>query len=157
MMPMRPHADWTIQPAKRTFPSPGAAIALLAVALLACARPVLSHHSYAMFDMLKSAEVSGTVAKLEWVNPHTFVWVYVKKPDKPGEFDLYAFENGAIGALTRYGWSKDVLKVGEKVRVQYTPLRDGRNGGFLIKLVREDGTELVGSGLPAATRPRTPQ
>jgi hypothetical protein len=104
----------------------------------------LAHHSYSMFDLSKSVFVSGTLAKHEWVNPHTFVWLYVEKPGKPGEYDLYAFENGPITMLMRHGWTKDTLRVGEKLTVQYFPLKDGRTGGSFVKAIHEDGVESIG-------------
>lgn len=97
-----------------------------------------------MFNMSKSALVRGSVAKVEWVNPHVFVWLYVEKAEQPGQYDLYAFENGPINMLTRFGWTKDSLQVGEKVSVQYFPLKDGRTGGYFIKAILADGTELLG-------------
>jgi hypothetical protein len=101
-----------------------------------------AHHSYAMFDMRQSVIVQGTVAKIEWTNPHVFIWLYVKKPNKSGEYDLFGFENAPVNFLTRLGWTKSSLKPGEKVTVQYFPLRDGRPGGFFIKAVHVDGGEL---------------
>ncbi len=118
-----------------------ATVATLAASIVL---PASAHHSYAMFDMSKSIAVQGTVAKIEWVNPHVFVWVYVATPDQPGKYDLYGFENGPIGMLTRYGWSKDSLAVGEKITVQYFPLRDGRTGGYFIKATHADGKEHLG-------------
>jgi hypothetical protein len=115
-----------------------------AAALLACASVASAHHTYAMFDLRQSAVVEGTVAKLEWTNPHTFVWIYVKKPGDAGGYDLWAFENGPIFLMRRQGWTPDSLTEGEKVVVQYFPLRDGRNGGHLVRIVREDGSELIG-------------
>jgi Family of unknown function (DUF6152) len=119
---------------------------LAGAATLAClaASPALGHHSYAMFDTTQSMFVEGTVAKVEWVNPHTFVWLYVEKTGQPGEYDLYAFENGPVTMLSRDGWTKDTLKVGEKLTIQYFPLKDGRTGGSFVKAVHEDGTESVG-------------
>ena len=108
------------------------------------ASPALAHHSYAMFDMSKSMFVEGTVAKIEWVNPHTFVWLFVAKPDKPGEYDLYGFENGPINMLMRAGWTKETLRIGEKLAILYFPLKDGRTGGSFVKAIHEDGTENVG-------------
>lgn len=105
---------------------------------------VFAHHSYAMFDMSTSVVVQGSVAKHEWVNPHTFVWLYVEKKDQPGQHDLYAFENGPIGMMVRQGWSKDSFAVGEKITVQYFPLKDGRTGGYFIKAIFADGREMVG-------------
>jgi Family of unknown function (DUF6152) len=118
----------------------------VACAALFClgAAPALAHHSYSMFDTTKSVFVKGSVAKVEWVNPHTFVWLYVEKKDKPGAFDLYAFENGPITMLMRAGWTKDTMRVGENVTVQYFPLKDGRAGGSFVKAIHEDGTESIG-------------
>ena len=104
----------------------------------------LAHHSYSMFDLSKSVFVTGTLAKHEWVNPHTFVWLYVEKPDQRGKYDLYAFENGPITMLMRHGWTKETLRVGEKLTVQYFPLKDGRMGGSFVKAIHDDGAESIG-------------
>lgn len=101
------------------------------------------HHSYAMFDHSRTATVDGTVAKLEWVNPHVYVWVYVKNKDGTGH-DLYGFENGPVTMMARVGWTKDALKAGDKVSVMFFPLQDGRTGGYFIKAVREGGAVLIG-------------
>ncbi len=115
---------------------------LLAIVALLCSGTALAHHSYAMFDNRKSIVVEGSIAKFEWTNPHSFVWLYVKKADKPGEYDLFAFEGDTPNELRANGWSKDSLKAGDKVRVRYFPLRDGRPGGRLIQVLRGDGTVL---------------
>jgi Family of unknown function (DUF6152) len=132
--------------ARRATPSVagvvGAAYALALVTL--GASPAFAHHSYSMFDTTKSVFVEGTVAKVEWVNPHTFVWLYVEKAGEPGEYDLYAFENGPITMLMRHGWTKETLKVGERLTVQYFPLKDGRTGGSFVKAIHEDGAESIG-------------
>jgi hypothetical protein len=120
----------------------------LIVALLVAAAPALAHHSYAMFDATRTATVAGSVAKLEWANPHVFVWVYVPNAQAKSGYDLYAFENGSTNVLTRRGWSKDLLPSGEKVTVEYWPLRDGRNGGHLKAVRRADGTVIQGAGGP---------
>jgi hypothetical protein len=106
--------------------------------------PASAHHSYAMFDLRQTAIVEGTVAKHEWKNPHTFVWVYVKKPGNAAGYDLWGFENGPTGLMQRQGWSAQSVKAGEKVLVQYFPLRDGGKGGHFVRLVRPDGSELPG-------------
>jgi hypothetical protein len=97
-----------------------------------------------MFDHSRTVTVEGVVAKVEWVNPHVFVWVYVRKKEKPGEYDLYGFENGPVNMMMRVGWTKDTLKTGEKVSVQFFPLRDGRTGGYFIKAVHADGSVSIG-------------
>jgi len=122
------------------------AFALVAGAiLLIVGRESPAHHSYAMFDHSRTVTLEGSVAKVEWVNPHVFVWLYVKKKDgKPGEYDLYGFENGPVTMMMREGWTKDTLKVGEIVSVQFFPLSDGRMGGYFIKAVHADGRVSVG-------------
>jgi hypothetical protein len=112
----------------------------------------LAHHSYAMFDGTKTLTVSGTVAKLEWANPHVYVWVYVPNGAAASGYDLYAFENGSTGVLARLGWTKSTFAVGEKISVEYWPLRDGRTGGHFVKATHADGSVAVGAGGPGATR-----
>ena len=119
------------------------ALVLLGMTLCGSAS-VLAHHSYGMFDRSKTVVVHGTLAQLEWKNPHAFVWVYVEKPSQSGKYDLFAFEASSINRMVRYGWSKDALKAGDKVAVQYFPLKDGRTGGYLVRVVRADGSELRG-------------
>ena len=111
---------------------------LLAASLLLNAAPANAHHSYAMFDLKARATISGTVAKLEWSNPHVFIWLYV--PNSKGAFDLYGLEAGSVTLLTRYGWTKSTVKSGEKVTVEYFPLKDHRPGGAFVKLTHADGT-----------------
>jgi len=101
-----------------------------------------------MFDASKKRMVSGTVAKLEWMNPHVFLWVYVPNKDNPGKYDLYAFENGAVSALIRLGWSSTAIKAGDKITVEYWPLKDGRKGGHCDKATLAGGRILYGAGGP---------
>src|SRR5579863_946760 len=105
-------------------PRPAAEASILAACLLGLSNPALAHHSYAMFDASKKLTVSGTVAKLEWMNPHVFLWLYVPNKANPASFDLYAFENGSVNALTRLGWSATALKAGDRITVEYWPLKD---------------------------------
>ena len=95
-----------------------------------------------MFDVTHMSSVAGTVAKLEWINPHAYVWVYVPNAAKPGTYDLWGFENGSPSVLQVLGWNKEVLKAGEKVTVEYWPLRDGSIGGHCEKLTFADGRTL---------------
>lgn len=122
--------------------------ALIGAASLLLATAASAHHSYAMFDGSKTLTVAGTVAKLEWMNPHVFVWVYVPNPKAPTGYDLYAFENGSPNVLARLGWSKAALNIGEKLTVEYWPLKDGRNGGHFLKATRAQGQVLYGAGGP---------
>jgi hypothetical protein len=117
----------------------------LGAILMLQASPAIAHHSYAMFDNGRVLEVEGTVAKLEWDNPHIFLWVYVADESQESGYELYAFETGSITMMTKAGWTRDdTVKVGEKIAIQYFPLFDGRPGGALAGITHEDGTTTPG-------------
>jgi Family of unknown function (DUF6152) len=109
--------------------------------------PALAHHSYAVFDLGKRVTVAGSVAKFEWTNPHSYLWVYVPRPGNPKEYDLYGFETGSPTNMTRQGWTKSVLKAGDRVSIEYAPLKDGRHGGHLARVTVADGRVLPGDRL----------
>jgi hypothetical protein len=106
------------------------------------------HHSYAMFDGTRTVTVKGSVAKLEWTNPHVFIWLYVPNAARENGFDLFAFENGSPNVLARMGWSKDTFAAGEELTIEYWPLNDGRTGGHFARALRVDGSEIRGAGGP---------
>jgi hypothetical protein len=131
--------------------------ALVALLGVVAATTAAAHHSYAMFDGTRTLEVTGTVAKIEWTNPHVFVWVYVRNGARESGYDLYAFENGGPNMLARRGWSKTMFAADEVVTIEYWPLSDGRTGGHLASVTRADGTVIRGEGGPRATgRPAEP-
>ena len=130
-------------------------LASVLCASITLAAPAWAHHSYAMFDGSRTLKVEGTIAKLEWMNPHVYVWVYVRNEKTPGGYDLYAFENGSTNVLARMGWSKQTFKAGEKVTVEYWPLKDGRTGGHFVQATHADGRVSPGVGGPGA-KPNVP-
>jgi len=110
-----------------------------------------AHHSYAMFNGSRIETIVGTVAKLEWTNPHVFLWVYVANPASDTGYDLYAFENGSPNVLSVRGWSPTYFAEGEPVAISYWPVKDGQNGGHLAVLTRADGTVVYGAGGPGGS------
>lgn len=128
----------------------GMPLTAIAVAL---AWPVQAHHSYAMFDGSRLLTVDGTVARMEWRNPHVVLWVYVRSATAGSGHDLYAFENGSMGMLERLGWNRQSFTEGERVTVAYWPLKDGRTGGHLKSVTRADGELLRGAGGPRTPPP----
>jgi Family of unknown function (DUF6152) len=115
---------------------------LLTAVLLSAANAAWAHHSFAMFDQTRRATLQGTVKLLEWTNPH--VWLWVDGSDAKGGTATYGFETNAPAELSRFfGWSKSVLKSGDRITVEYAPLRSGNNGGALIRLTFADGRELL--------------
>jgi len=115
---------------------------------LGCAAGASAHHSYAMFDGKQTVTVIGTVAKIEWTNPHVFIWFYVPNAARESGYDLYAFENGSPNVLTRRGWSATTFATGEKLAITYWPLLDGRSGGHFAVATRADGTSIYAAGGP---------
>lgn len=122
--------------------------ALVGALGLVAAATAAAHHSYSMFDDTRTLKVAGTVAKIEWTNPHVFVWVYVPNAKSASGYDLYAFENGGLNALARRGWSKNTFATGEPVTIEYWPLLDGRTGGHFASATRADGSVIRGVGGP---------
>ena len=88
-------------------------IAMSGFVLLA-ATPGWAHHAFsAEFDANRPVKVKGTIAKVEWTNPHSWFHIDVKKPD--GTVERWMFEGGGPGSLTRRGFTKDYLKVGTEI------------------------------------------
>lgn len=114
--------------------------ALLILALL-LALPASAHHSVqAQFDIHKTFTVSGTVAKVEWINPHSYLTINVTGAD--GKVQKWAFELGGPGALRRAGMSREDrggLKPGDEVTASGLAAKDGSTTGFLQELKLADG------------------
>ena len=114
-----------------------------------------AHHSTAMFDWGKEKKLEGTIDKFQWNQPHTFIWV--KVPGKGGKEQQFGLEGMSPSWLGRRGWNIRTLKHGDKVKVVYYPLRDGRQGGFFVRVTLPDGKPLQalpgGGGPPPPTTP----
>ena len=87
--------------------------------------PVWAHHSFsAEYDAAKPVNLTGTVTKVEWMNPHTYFYVDVKD-EATGQVANWAAEMGSPNALTREGWNRNTLKIGMKVSFDGTRAKDG--------------------------------
>ena len=122
-------------------------------ALLFAALPALSHHSFeAEYDSKKPIKLTGTVTKVEWLNPHIYYYVDVK--DDAGKITNFAVEGGTPNQLYRQGWRKDSLRVGDVVTVQGFRAKDGANHVNGRMAILADGTRVFGGssddGGPAA-------
>ncbi len=100
------------------------ALLSVAVGLVAVALPVAAHHSFpAQYDINKPITLTGKVTKVEWTNPHIFI--YADVADDKGAVTNWAFEMGGPNALIRQGWKRDSLKPGDTVTMEGSLARDG--------------------------------
>jgi hypothetical protein len=116
------------------------------------AAPVLlrAHHSFAAeFDAEKPVTVKGAVQKVEWLNPH--IWVYVDMNTADGKIERWQCEGGSPNTLTRQGWSRDTLKVGDQVVIEGFRAKNGSNTCNSRVVRTADGKRLLaGSSLGQA-------
>jgi hypothetical protein len=115
----------------------------LALALLSSVIPLLAHHSVtAEFDSSKSFTVKGTITKIEWVNPHIYMYADVK--DDNGTVTPYSFEGGPPGNLRRAGVLKTMFNVGDVVEIEAYIAKDGSKHLGLLHGVRfADGHQIL--------------
>lgn len=115
---------------------------------------VAAHHSTTMFDHSKTMTIEGTVVELRWVNPHVSLSVNgtVKDSEATG---VWVMEMTSPGNLVRAGgWSRNAVKAGDKVQVDFSPLRDtSLKGGALKKLTNLETGVVLTANLRAQEMP----
>jgi hypothetical protein len=118
-------------------------VTALCILSLAFAGTALAHHSVqSVFDIHKIVTVSGTIAKVEWINPHSYVTVNVK--DANGNLQKWGFELGAQASLRRSGLSRadrGGIKPGDEVTIVANPARDGSTNGIMKEMKMTDGRD----------------
>lgn len=105
----------------------GAGRTSIAVALLAATAGVHAHHSHAMYDNTKNVIVKGTVKSFRFVNPHVYLFLYVRKAD--GIVTTYSVEASYTQNMERDGIGPTTFKPGDRVTIVVHPLRSGAAGG----------------------------
>lgn len=126
---------------------------LLVLAGLAAAIPAIAHHSFAAeFDGSRSMRLTGTITRIEWSNPHSYFYIDVK--DEKGNVANWGCEGAGPGALTRRGWKKGDVKLGDTLIVDGYPAKDGSHLIDARRVTLPDGRVVsggsAGDGGPAS-------
>jgi hypothetical protein len=107
-----------------------------------------AHHSFAaVFDASKALRVTGTLAKVEWTNPH--IYFYLDVTDDKGTVVRWACESAAPGALSRRGFKRSLLKLGDTLIVDGYQAKNGANLMDARRVTLSDGTILSGASAGA--------
>ncbi|HEY2842894.1 MAG TPA: DUF6152 family protein [Bryobacteraceae bacterium] len=100
------------------------AVVVGGLGLLLCTVPMMAHHSFAAeYDSAKPVTLTGTVTKVEWMNPHARFYIDVK--DEKGEMNNWELELGSPNGLMRQGWTRNSLKKGDQVSITGSLAKDG--------------------------------
>ena len=124
-------------------------VLVLALVLITLEMPMLAHHAVsAEFDRNKPISFTGTVKKVEWMNPH--IYTHIEAKDASGKTVVYEVEGGAPNALFRNGWRADTLKAGETVNVTGTRAKsDSSMRVGQATITKADGTRVFGGAAAA--------
>jgi len=121
-------------------------------ATFAARAPVLAHHSFAtQFDPTKPISLEGIVTKVEWRNPH--IWVYLDVTGEDGTVTPWECEGGAPNALTRRGWNRETLKLGSSLEIEGYLSRDGANICNARRWIYEGRTVFAGEASDGGPSP----
>ena len=121
---------------------------ILGFGLLSAAVPALAHHAVsAEFDRNKPITFTGTVKKVDWMNPH--IYTHIEAKDAGGKTVVYQVEGGAPNALFRNGWRPDSLKIGEVVTVTGSRAKNEESFRVSGTITKADGTKVWGGAAAA--------
>ena len=119
-----------------------AVIALAGAWLLLAAQPIVAHHAFAAeFDADKPVKLTGAVTKLDWTNPHA--WIYVDVKNETGKVANWGFELASPNGLMRNGWTRFSLKPGDVVTIEGSRAKNGStNANAQVVIMADSGRKL---------------
>ena len=122
---------------------------VIGIGLVVWADPCLAHHSFdAEYDRSKTVVIKGLVTKLEWTNPHARFYVDVK--EDTGKVTNWNLELGSPNGLTRAGWTRRSLTIGDAVTVTISLARDGSKMANARDVVLADGRKVFAASSAGA-------
>jgi hypothetical protein len=138
---------------------PGRCIAAVGLAVALSASSASAHHSFAAeFDAKQPVTLHGTVVKMEWINPHSWIHIDVKNDD--GSVARWMIEGGTPNTLVRRGFTRDSLKTGTEIIVEGFRAKNGANRANGADLILPDGRRLFlgssGTGAPKEAPDKQP-
>jgi hypothetical protein len=122
-------------------------LGLVGAAWLLAAAPAAPHHAFAAeFDINRPVKLTGPVTKMEWTNPHA--WLFIDAKDDNGNAQSWAIELVGINDLLRLGWGRDKVKVGDVVAVDGFAARNGTNIANAASVTLTSTGELLWASVP---------
>ncbi|HYA16352.1 MAG TPA: DUF6152 family protein [Bryobacteraceae bacterium] len=117
----------------------------LAVLFAASAPPALAHHSFAAeYDASKPVKITGVITRMEWTNPHAWIYLDARSPD--GAITHWGFSANPPGVLMRRGLRREDMKPGTVIQVEGFRAKDGSANGYGRKVTFGDGRSFYISG-----------
>jgi hypothetical protein len=126
-----------------------AAVFVVGLGVFLAARPTVAHHAFAAeFDADKPVKLTGAVTRLDWTNPHA--WIYVDIKDETGKVANWGFELASPNGLMRSGWTRFSLKAGDVVTIEGSRAKNGsNNANAQTVIVASTGQRLFSGANPA--------
>jgi Family of unknown function (DUF6152) len=120
------------------------------IAVLLAGKPMVAHHSFAAeFDSAKTIKLTGTVTKIEWMNPHAYFYIDVMGDG--GKVANWGLEMGSPNGLMRQGWTRNSMKIGDTVIVEGSAAKDGSLIGNARNVTLSDGKRLFAASSQQVT------